>query len=251
MKCGHAQEIISAQIDGEASPAELKALGEHLAGCPNCAAHAREFEALAMDLRTVMVRPPVPPGLEARVHAAIADGDARPHGRARREWMSLAAATLVGVVLSGSAFGLLQIYANPLDRTLDAAIDAHVRGLNVGPLIQVASSNRHVVKPWFDGKLALAPFVPDLAQAGFPLVGGRIDYIRRHPAAAIVYGSRAHTITLFALEDDGLPAGEWRDLRAGYSAEGWRSDGLAFVAVSDVAPGDLDAFAAAFRAAAR
>ncbi len=131
-------------------------------------------------------------------------------------------------------------------QTVDALIDTHVRSLLPGHLIDVQSSDRHTVKPWFAGRIDISPPVVDLAPQGFPLVGGRLDYIQGHPAAALIYGRRLHMINLFVWRTaPGEPAQESTEIR-GYSILHWTAGDLSYWAVSDAAPAELDAFRDAY-----
>jgi anti-sigma factor RsiW len=125
-------------------------------------------------------------------------------------------------------------------------VGSHIRSLMADHLIDIASSDQHTVKPWFDGRLDLAPAVIDLKAEGFPLVGGRLDYIERQPVAAIVYQRGKHLINLFAWPMGGGETGAGhgsRDVRAmtirGYNLLTWTQGDLTYWAVSDVNPKDL------------
>jgi anti-sigma factor RsiW len=138
----------------------------------------------------------------------------------------------------------------------DAVVASHVRSLQASHLIDVASSDRHTVKPWFDGKLDFSPPVPDLATQGFPLVGGRLDYLDGRPVAALVYGRAKHVVNLFIwpAAADARDAGHEASRGAspgtvrGYHVRHWVRDGMTFWAVSDVAEPDLNAFVSLFQA---
>lgn len=131
--------------------------------------------------------------------------------------------------------------------TANQIVDAHVRSLLPGHLYDVASSDRHTVKPWFTGRTDIAPPVIDLSAKGFPLLGGRLDYIDGHRAAALAYGRRLHTINLFVWRSDERDVSNASFTVRGYSVRAWKKNGLTYWAVSDVAPGDLDTFCRNFR----
>lgn len=159
------------------------------------------------------------------------------------------AAGLVLVAVTGWGLGSYRPMgrASATGRTTNELIDAHVRSLLPGHLLDVVSSDRHTVKPWFAGKTDIAPAVLDLSERGFPLLGGRLDYVDGHSAAALVYGRRLHTINLFVWRGgEGEPAGGSVAVR-GYSLVHWTSGGLSYWAVSDAAPSELEAFREAYQ----
>jgi len=150
-------------------------------------------------------------------------------------WLNLGGALAVVVAVAWSV-GLYMMLPAAGDRLTDEVVSSHVRSLLSDHLVDVASSDQHTVKPWFNGKLDFAPLVRDLTADGFPLVGGRIDYLDHRPAAALVYRSRAHPINVFVLP---APGSAPRDASAttrshqGYNIVNWTRDGIAFWAVSD------------------
>jgi anti-sigma factor RsiW len=130
---------------------------------------------------------------------------------------------------------------NPGQRELASAIvDAHLRSLQPGHLVDVISTDQHTVKPWFDGKVDFAPPVRDFASDGFPLQGGRLDVVKGRQVAVLVYGRRKHVINVFiwpTTEPDTKPQS---GSQLGYNWVEWRKDGMAMSAVSDVSPSDLN-----------
>jgi len=141
---------------------------------------------------------------------------------------------------------LPQVADSGLEQQLVAS---HVRSLLANHLTDVATSDQHVIRPWLNGKVDVAPPVPELAPEGFPLVGGRLDYIDGHVAPAIVYRRRAHTVNLFVWPASRPLFERAKTVRRdGYTVEEWTAGGLRYAAVSDIDPGDLKAFKAAFEA---
>ena len=132
------------------------------------------------------------------------------------------------------------------------AISAHLRSLQADHLTDVLSSNQHTVKPWFNGRIDLAPPVIDLTAQGFTLIGGRLDYIDGKPAAAIVYRRRIHVINLFVAQDLGpAPSTPALSMMQGFNILRWNENGLNLLAVSDLNREELEEFGAKFTAAAR
>jgi anti-sigma factor RsiW len=138
----------------------------------------------------------------------------------------------------------MQATGDDVDRIAREVQGAHVRSLLVeGHLHDVASTDQHTVKPWFDGRIDFAPPVTDEVAAGFPLLGGRLDYVAGHPAAALVYGRRLHHINVFVWPEREGSGGAAHDERNGYVLEHWTANGMSFWAVSDLNPAELLSFA--------
>jgi anti-sigma factor RsiW len=156
-------------------------------------------------------------------------------------------------IVSVAVFALLrQRAAVGDDATAAAVIEGHVRSLMADHLTDVASTDRHTVKPWFAGRLEFSPTVVDLASDGFPLVGGRLDYIENHPAAALVYQRREHRINVFLWPQAGQSASHvTRSDPRGYHVIYWTRAGTAVWIVSDLAPAELDDFGRKLDAAMR
>ena len=200
----------------------------------------------------------VPPALEAWAieQARKADSEDSSSEQSRERSRSSAwrftqwrlAAGLLVAAAAGLSGGLAISLSrsSPSVATANQVVDAHVRSLLPGHLFDVASSDRHTVKPWFIGRTDIAPPVIDLAAKGFPLLGGRLDYVDGHSAAALAYGRRLHKINLFVWRSDEPDVrGDFSVVR-GYSVLHWHSGGLSFWAVSDASPEDLKVFRANF-----
>ncbi len=230
MECEEARGLLDPFIDGElATPQELES---HLAGCADCRAELSRRRDLVRRLRAGLSYHRAPPGLAARL-APSAVGPAP--ARARPGWrpMALAASFLLAMLLSGG-IGYLASPPAASDTLAQQVVDSHVRSLLANHLTDVASSDQHTVKPWFDGRLDTAPPVSDFAAQGFPLVGGRLDYLDHRPVAALVYRHRQHPINLFVWADpsrQGPAAGSLE--RQGYNIRHWRQGDLAFWLISD------------------
>ena len=157
-------------------------------------------------------------------------------------WRGLAiAASLALFVMTGWNFWLMQSAGPAPNLTHEITAD-HIRSLMANHLSDVASNDPHTVKPYFAGKLDYAPEVDDLANDGFKLGGGRLDYVDGHPVAALVYKRQAHIINVFEWPtregDDALPQPRWSDDH-GYHIAHWSHSGMTYWAISDVDPIEL------------
>ncbi len=165
-----------------------------------------------------------------------------------KPWTQIAAAFASGVV----AASLVVVAAFPpvgeQDRMEQEVVDSHVRSLMVAHLADVASTDQHTVKPWFTGKLDFSPPVRDLAKEGFPLVGGRLDYLDQRQVAALVYGYKRHTINVFVWPAKAGAKPVAKPLsRQGFNIVSWADAGMQFWAVSDLNAEQLQGFAALLR----
>lgn len=238
MRCDEAAARLDPYIDGELAGEDRAELGRHLALCPHCTAEAAALAGLRDDLRAGASRHPAPPPLAAAIRAGLR---AEPRdARAGRGGLSAVAyaATLLLAVALGSA-GTLAVLDRRAEAGLaDELLDDHLRALLGTHLTDIASSDRHAVKPWFAGRAAVAPSVIDLTGQGFPLLGGRLDLVAGRPAPALVYKRRDHVIDLFVLPASGAASPQALE-RRGYALRRWRDGDLDYWAVSDVSPGEL------------
>jgi anti-sigma factor RsiW len=191
----------------------------------------------------------------ARAQAASEDGW-QPRATARRSLSRFAyAAGLVAALAlgwSGDRIYLAQTERANAQRVLvTALVDTHVRSLRADHLTDVLSSDHHTVKPWFAGKVPFAPDVPQLQEQGFPLIGGRAEFVAGHMAAALVYGRGPHKINLFMWPSSAGDIGAPRTTYDGYSLVHWTERGLTYWAVTDAAASELEAFERAFLASSQ
>ncbi len=233
--CADFSLLIQAELDGELDAAGAAALAQHVRGCASCAAVQSELGALSARLRGV-TRHAASPELRRAIAA-----QARPV-RARRPFWGHGVSFCAGMALA-AAIAAVMIVPQPGTQAADL-VTAHIRALQPGHLMDVVSTDQHTVKPWFDGRIDFAPPVDDFAAQGFPLVGGRLDYLDR-PVAALVYRRDKHLIDLFVWPGDS--AGRDTEVQ-GYNVESWTQDGMNFRAVSDLERGQLKAFANLVRA---
>ncbi|MGH1573632.1 anti-sigma factor family protein [Methylobacterium sp. P31] len=239
--------LLNAYVDGELSPGEVLAMERRLAAEPDLRVAAERLRGLSAAVRGTLAGPPAPESLRGRVVRQIGFSDPAPRRALLGSWRALAATLLVGLV-GGATLGGGAAY---LDRpeapaTREAVLAGHLRGLAAPQPFDIPSSDRHVVKPWFNGRTTIAPEVPDLADQGFPLVGGRIDIVVGAPMPTLVYRRDRHVISVTVVPAaDSPPAGEER--RDGSTIERWSLGDLTYWAVSDLNARDLRGFAELFR----
>jgi anti-sigma factor RsiW len=260
--CRHAAEPeLGAYADQQLEGAARLWWDEHVRGCIRCREEVGRIRVLGAALRASL--PVSEPSSALResvrdlIRGSATDGEvsfpppqsARPPRRAPPlgTWPS----ALAAVLLLGVGFGLGRTAGhNGGDSPVEAeVVEAHVRALQVDHLVDVVSSEHHVVKPWFAGKLDFSPPVPDLAPDSFPLVGGRTEYLADRPVAALVYQRGPHRINLFTWPAGGQGAcgQEAPAVRHGFNLVRGRTAAMEFWAVSDLNPAELRAFASAWR----
>jgi anti-sigma factor RsiW len=240
---------IHAYLDGELDPTNALAVEKRMANDPALAVECERIEALRQLIREHLPREAAPPGLRMRVEAAVGMRPARrPLAHSQFSWRALAASIVVTAIVAGSSTSML-LSPSRYDSVREGVVDAHIRSLMASQPIDVASSDRHTVKPWFNGRIPQAPRVVDLAKEDFPLVGGRIDVVGEVPVPTLVYRHGKHIISLTAIPVMGransAPA---LSEVSGYNMDRWAEDGVMYWAVSDVAPAELMKFGELFRA---
>ncbi|MDO9707751.1 anti-sigma factor family protein [Paracraurococcus lichenis] len=249
--CTGRRLLLQAELDGELDAGRAAELAAHVDGCAACAGMREALLALAARAREELPRYAAPVALRAEIAARLAPAAppvVPPVVASPRRWRrDLAGFGLGAAMAAGLALVLLPRTA-PSDPAREV-LASHLRALQPGHLLDVVSSDRHTVKPWFEGRIDVAPPVRDLAAEGFPLEGGRLDYLEGRPVAALVYRRARHAVQLYVRPDPGAPRPPTLQGEGGYALATWREDGLRFWAVSDIAPGELMAFVDRYRAA--
>lgn len=250
MVCARYRDSLDARLDGELLPDEARDLDQHLATCTSC---SREYAMLSETHRLVSenaMRYAAPDVLKARIRGALSESPAvRPLVRVSTPWWRLAAAGIT-IAMASSALTFAALGPSARGEPTDELLTSHLRSLMPGHLTDVVSTEQHNVKPWFNGRVDVSPSVPNLDAIGFPLVGGRTDYVRGRAVPVVVYARRQHMINVYAWSARDETTSQPREsTRNGYHFVEWRESGVEYWAVSDVNAKELDAFVAAFMAA--
>jgi anti-sigma factor RsiW len=248
MNCAEFEVLLHALIDGELDAGHAREVEAHAAACSACAEKLASFRAMREAMAGGALKEIAPARLRNRVEALLT-----PPGRvvSMRSFFKPTRRSFFGGFAVGSALSaavaaslvFTVIRGDQEQAVADEVVSAHIRSLQAGHLMDVATSDQHTVKPWFNGRVDVAPPVIDLTAEGFTLLGGRLDYIDSEPVAAVVYQRRKHVINLFVAQHLGA-----KHTRAaaesiqGYNVRRWSQGGLDFWAVSDLAGDELDEF---------
>lgn len=244
MGCNETQHLLDGYIDGELDLTRTLEIEQHLQTCAECSHAYNNQLALrtAIGAGSLYFTPPV--HLQKRIQVSLRKASKSKAVPSRRAWRWISIASALAAVLL-IALGLAHIWSVPStdDHLTQDVLASHVRSLMANHLVDVTSSDQHTVKPWFDGKLDFSPPVVDLAKQGFPLVGGRLDYLDNRPVAALVYQRRKHVINLFLWPStQNADSGTRMATRQGYHLFSWTKAGMTYWAVSDVSTSELQQF---------
>jgi anti-sigma factor RsiW len=240
--------LVHAYLDGELDPANALSVAQRIGQEPPLAEEAENVRKLQELIHDRLPREEAPPRLRAKIESSI--GAARPPHATRswmQSWQALAASVVVAAaVASGSTWLVVDSQQKPV-QIAELLVSAHIRALMAPEPVDVVSSDRHTVKPWFNGRIPNSPRVVDLAKDDFPLVGGRIEVVGRVPVATLVYRRAKHLISLTALPaDSAFAIGRPRSID-GYNVVQWTENGVTYWAISDVETKELETFAQLFR----
>ena len=249
MTCDDVRLLFQSYTDGELDLVRHLDVESHLQDCASCGRACEKLRALQVILRSPSFRFEAPPRLRDRIEASLRDQSPARRGR-RWLWPSLAVAAVLLVLAAGGLVRFLFVRAGE-DRLAQDVVASHVRSLLAEHITDIRSGDGHEVKPWFQrkGKLDFSFPVHDLSEQGFPLYGGRLDYLGGHRVAALVYQRRKHFINLLiwpatAGDKETEPRSQTRQ---GYHLVDWRRQGMNWWAVSDLDPRELAEFAQLLR----
>lgn len=237
MNCGEIEPLLGAYLDGELDLVHSLKVEAHLGECGPC---SRAFEIQKQIAETVSAaaRYPAPKGLRRRLTQPTMTRRALVLPRHHTRWLAIAAGLALAAV---AVWRLAPARAVANDRLEQEIVDNHIRSLLADHLVDMPSSDRRTVRPWFGGKLDYAPVVEDMSAQGFSLLGGRLDYLEGRTVAALVYQREGHIINVFVWPAAGQPD---RALQArsagGFTVVGWRAKGMNWWAISDLNASSLE-----------
>jgi anti-sigma factor RsiW len=237
MDCPTCEAMVDAYLDGELTATETAAFEQALASCPGCRRRLEAMRDLSGLLRALPAEP-APDLLRARIDRELRAIAGRPAWNFRRSAVAASLIVALGIGwLGGSMLG-------HGTREADELLAGYLRVGMSDSGVEVASSDRHTVKPWFAGRIAYSPPVYDLTATGFPLLGGRIDLVDGRKVAVLVYRHNQHRValTLWPAESTGSTAPSITQ-RDGFAMADWRHAGFEMRAVADLAPGEMKSFA--------
>ncbi len=247
MDCKEILALLPAYVDQELSVLESIEIDNHLQGCPACQGELASQSALRAELKKHASYFRAPSQLESRIREALPLKNAHPvqsKTRAQKwfgsfNWFNFGTA-LTSVVALAWSVSLYLAIPSPDDLLAEDVVSSHVRSLMVNHIADVASSDHHTVKPWFNGKLDFSPTVNDLTAQGFPLVGGRLDYINHRTVAALVYRHRQHLINVYIWPDASKhKVAVQTQSSQGYQMVHWAEGSMVYWVVSDLNPHEL------------
>ncbi len=249
MKCDESEVMLHALIDGELDAGHAREVEAHVAACAGCGEKLAAFRAMHDIMSAAPLKETAPAHLRNRIEALMATPASRVVSM--RQFMRPTRRSFFGGLAMGSALSaavaaslVITVFRKDQQQTIaEEVVSAHIRSLQAGHLMDVETSDQHTVKPWFNGRVDVAPPVVDLTAQSFTLLGGRLDYIDSEPVAAIVYQRRKHVINLFVARHLGSRRGRTlSETIQGYNCRHWSQDRLDLWAVSDLAGDELDEF---------
>jgi anti-sigma factor RsiW len=241
MSCNRAVPVLHGYFDRELDALSAAEFERHLEQCSACISALGALECLRSSINIAQLYEKAPAPLRSKVFACLSFEPRVVVFPARTAWQWLAVAS-VFLLFAYVGWRVIPMNRASNYETVLAAeiVDAHLRSLQPGHLTDVVSTDKHTVKPWFDGKLDFSPHVADFTDQGFPLLGGRIDVVHGRSIAALVYVRRKHLLNVFTWPTDEKDAAPRSGSQQGYQWIDWRKGGMEFCAVSDAAPSALE-----------
>jgi anti-sigma factor RsiW len=241
---------LDAYLDGELPSSEMKSLDAHVRGCSSCASDVLSRVQMKRALQSAGKRYYPTPEFRQRIQAQIAR---RPRPWVSRAWMTVSA--VLAILLIAGLLNTYIVRARMLqEEAVSEVADLHVAALASANPVDVASSDRHTVKPWFQGKIPFTFNLPELQNTEFTLVGGRVAYLEQSPGAELIFQVRKHYISVFIFQEQATPAlrsGSGVRKHVSFNYETWTEGGLRYSAISDATGEDIGKLAELLKAAAK
>jgi len=237
--------LVNAYLDGELDPANALGVTQQIDKEPALASEAERVKALRQAIYTHLPREEAPPRLRAKIESSV--GDLK-RERMWPTWRALAASIALTALVSSAATWLTVGGQQQPTIIADALVSDHIRALMASEPVDVISTDRHTVKPWFNGRITSSPRVVDLTKEDFTLIGGRVDVVARIPVSTLVYRRAKHLISLTAMPAESrLELDKSPRTVSGYNVVRWVDNGVSYWAVSDLEANQLEDFARLFR----
>jgi anti-sigma factor RsiW len=240
MSCEIWTEKLDAYLDGELAPAEAQAIDAHLRTCPGCAAEGLSRMQMKRALQIAARKFAPDPAFRARVQKSIA----RQPGSRSRLWVFAFAAAMIVLVAGIFFLGFSRDRARS-GQLLSQLADVHVATLSSSNPIDVVSTDRHTVKPWFEGKLPFTFNLPELQDTAFTLVGGKVTYLNQSPGAELLFRVRQHQLSVFIFQERALQGARvpGSATAQSFNLRSWSHNGLCYFIIGDVGAPDIDKLA--------
>jgi len=244
MACDQWTDKLDAYFDGELPAEEARAVAEHLRGCADCAAGGLARVQQKRAVRDAGQRFTPDPAFRARIEKSLAPRRKFPQIRLWLPVLATAVAVLIAAVL------FVTVRRNQ-QQLITELVDQHVATLASANPVDVVSTDRHTVKPWFAGKIPFTFNLPELQDTPFVLVGGRVSYLNQSPGAELIFRVRQHQISVFIFQDRGQEAGSSEGVKTALSfgVRSWHHNGLRYFVIGDAGAQDLDKLSELIKAA--
>jgi anti-sigma factor RsiW len=241
MTCEHWAEKLDIYLDGELSTDEARAVDEHLRGCPTCAAEALRRVQQKRTVQAAGQRFTPDPAFRARMQKKFAAPVLSP---TKGRWLpAFVTATAAALLIASAFIWTVQRGRSAQRQLISELVDQHVATLASSSPVDVISSDRHTVKPWFQGKIPFTFNLPELKDSPFVLIGGRVTYLDQSPGAELIFRVRQHQISVFIFQERGLSDARVHEALSralSFEVRSWEQNGLRYFMVGDASPQDLD-----------
>jgi anti-sigma factor RsiW len=246
MVCESWKEKLDTYLDGELPAEEMRSFDAHVRGCPSCSADALTRVQMKRAIQSAGKRYTPSTDFRKRMQQKIA---AKPQRRVALGWMFAAAAV---ILVAGTFTSVYLGTRSGRDQVFSEIADLHVETLASSSPVDVISTDRHTVKPWFQGKIPFAFNLPELQNTEFSLLGGRMTYLDQAPGAHLIYDVRKHHISVFVFQERSLPATldehSVSPKPLPFNLETWSQNGLRYFVIGDASTADIDGLAKLFKA---